>query len=60
MLKKHGYPPLRAFRVVEIMPEYNALRVYTRGMGIQPVMKVTSCNRAPEDWWTFDDSSMTS
>eukprot|EP00965_Chrysotila_dentata_P059809 1983880-Pleurochrysis_carterae.AAC.1 len=26
MLKKHEYPPLRAFRVVEIMPEYNALR----------------------------------
>eukprot|EP00965_Chrysotila_dentata_P249047 6208683-Pleurochrysis_carterae.AAC.1 len=26
MLKKHGYSPLRAFRVVEVMPEYNALR----------------------------------
>eukprot|EP00965_Chrysotila_dentata_P048735 1617433-Pleurochrysis_carterae.AAC.1 len=43
MLKKHGYPPLRAFRVVEVLSEYNALRVDTRGTGIQPtVVKVTS------------------
>eukprot|EP00965_Chrysotila_dentata_P080585 2659135-Pleurochrysis_carterae.AAC.1 len=60
MLKKHGYPPLRAFRVVEVMPEYNALRVDTRGTGIQPVVKVTSCKRTPEDWWIFDHSSLTS
>eukprot|EP00965_Chrysotila_dentata_P153089 5059072-Pleurochrysis_carterae.AAC.1 len=60
MLKTHGYSPLRAFRVVEIFAEYNALRVDTRGTGIQPVMKVTSCKRAPEDWWIFDDSSLTS
>eukprot|EP00965_Chrysotila_dentata_P067579 2236645-Pleurochrysis_carterae.AAC.1 len=60
MLKKHEYPPLRAFRVVEVMPEYNALRVDTRGTGIQPVVKVTSCKWAPEDWWIFDDSSLTS
>eukprot|EP00965_Chrysotila_dentata_P175373 5788482-Pleurochrysis_carterae.AAC.1 len=60
MLKKHGYPSLRAFRVVEIFPEYNALCVDTRGTGIQPVVKVTSCKRAPEDWWLFDDSSLAS
>eukprot|EP00965_Chrysotila_dentata_P256767 6212658-Pleurochrysis_carterae.AAC.1 len=51
MLKKHGYPLLRAFRLVEVMPEYNALRVDTRGTGIQPVVKVTSFKRDPEDWW---------
>eukprot|EP00965_Chrysotila_dentata_P018121 602456-Pleurochrysis_carterae.AAC.1 len=39
MLKKHEYPPLRAFRVVEFTPEYNALRVDTRGTGIQPVVR---------------------
>eukprot|EP00965_Chrysotila_dentata_P035143 1169342-Pleurochrysis_carterae.AAC.2 len=27
MLKKHGYPPLRTFRSIEVMPEYTALRV---------------------------------
>eukprot|EP00965_Chrysotila_dentata_P091460 3019953-Pleurochrysis_carterae.AAC.3 len=48
MLKKHRYPPLRAFRVVENMPEYNALHLDTRGTGIQPVLKI------------FDDSSLTS
>eukprot|EP00965_Chrysotila_dentata_P133278 4406777-Pleurochrysis_carterae.AAC.1 len=43
------------------MPEYNALWLDTRdGTGIQPVVKVTSCKRAPEDWWIFDDSSQTS
>eukprot|EP00965_Chrysotila_dentata_P160653 5304905-Pleurochrysis_carterae.AAC.1 len=43
------------------MPEYNALRVDTRRTGIQPVtVKVTSCKRALEDWWIFDDSSLTS
>eukprot|EP00965_Chrysotila_dentata_P100016 3304876-Pleurochrysis_carterae.AAC.1 len=41
------------------MPEYNALLVDTRGTGIQPVVKVTSCKRAPEEWWIFDDSSLT-
>eukprot|EP00965_Chrysotila_dentata_P023824 789320-Pleurochrysis_carterae.AAC.1 len=60
MLKKYGYPPLRAFRVVEIFPDYNALRVDTRGTGIQSVVQVTSCKRAPEDRWLFDDSSSTS
>eukprot|EP00965_Chrysotila_dentata_P152555 5041370-Pleurochrysis_carterae.AAC.1 len=60
MLKKHGYPPLRAFRVVETMAEYDALRMDTRGTGIQPVVEETSCKRAPEDWWIFDDSSLTS
>eukprot|EP00965_Chrysotila_dentata_P128707 4254735-Pleurochrysis_carterae.AAC.1 len=42
------------------MPEYNALRVDTRGTGIQPVLKVTSCKRAPKDWWIFGDASLTS
>eukprot|EP00965_Chrysotila_dentata_P236190 6201173-Pleurochrysis_carterae.AAC.2 len=42
------------------MPEYDALRVDTRNTGIQPVVKVTSSKRAPEDWWIFDDSSLTS
>eukprot|EP00965_Chrysotila_dentata_P211312 6186395-Pleurochrysis_carterae.AAC.4 len=31
MPKKRGYPPLRAFRNVEVMPEYNTLQVDTRG-----------------------------
>eukprot|EP00965_Chrysotila_dentata_P159155 5257608-Pleurochrysis_carterae.AAC.1 len=57
LLKKHGFPPLRTFRVLEVIPEYNALRVDTRGTGIQPVAKVTACKRAPDDWWIFDDSS---
>eukprot|EP00965_Chrysotila_dentata_P091647 3026021-Pleurochrysis_carterae.AAC.2 len=42
------------------MPEYNALRVDTRGTGIKPVGKVISCKRAPEDWRIFNDSSLTS
>eukprot|EP00965_Chrysotila_dentata_P165274 5457559-Pleurochrysis_carterae.AAC.1 len=58
LLKKHGYPPLRAFRVVEVMPEYNALRVDTRGTGIQPVVKMTSCARALKDSRIFDDLSL--
>eukprot|EP00965_Chrysotila_dentata_P083448 2752630-Pleurochrysis_carterae.AAC.1 len=59
-LRSMANPPLRAFRVVKIFPEYNALRVDTRGTGIQSVVKVTSCKRAPEDWWLLDDSSVTS
>eukprot|EP00965_Chrysotila_dentata_P076037 2512529-Pleurochrysis_carterae.AAC.1 len=42
------------------MPEYNALRVDTRGAGIQPVMKVTFCKRASEDWCICDDTSLVS
>eukprot|EP00965_Chrysotila_dentata_P116168 3840644-Pleurochrysis_carterae.AAC.4 len=57
LLKKHGFPPLRTFRVLEVISEYNALRVDTRGTGVQPFVKVTACKRAPDDWWTFDDSS---
>eukprot|EP00965_Chrysotila_dentata_P156598 5174433-Pleurochrysis_carterae.AAC.1 len=49
LLKKHGFSPPRSFRVLEIIPEYNALRVDTRGTGIQPVVKVTACKRAPDD-----------
>eukprot|EP00965_Chrysotila_dentata_P195258 6176891-Pleurochrysis_carterae.AAC.1 len=30
LLKKHGFPPLRSFRVLDVVPEYNALRVDTR------------------------------
>eukprot|EP00965_Chrysotila_dentata_P116828 3861436-Pleurochrysis_carterae.AAC.1 len=52
----HGFPPLRSLRVLEVIPEYNALRVDTRGTGVQPVVKVTACKRAPDDWWLFDDS----
>eukprot|EP00965_Chrysotila_dentata_P060194 1995861-Pleurochrysis_carterae.AAC.1 len=33
------------------------MRVDTRGTGIQPVVKVTACKRAPDDCWIFDDSS---
>eukprot|EP00965_Chrysotila_dentata_P014934 494052-Pleurochrysis_carterae.AAC.2 len=33
------------------------LYVDTRGTGIQAVVKVTACKRAPDDWWIFDDSS---
>eukprot|EP00965_Chrysotila_dentata_P074409 2457451-Pleurochrysis_carterae.AAC.1 len=57
LLKKHGFPPLRSFRLLEVIPEYNALRVDTRGTGIQPVVKVTACKRAPDSWWISDDSS---
>eukprot|EP00965_Chrysotila_dentata_P065723 2177744-Pleurochrysis_carterae.AAC.1 len=39
LLKKHAFPPLRSFRVLEVIPEYNALRLDTRGTGIQPVVK---------------------
>eukprot|EP00965_Chrysotila_dentata_P186115 6144501-Pleurochrysis_carterae.AAC.1 len=53
-------PPLRTFRVVEIMPKYNALRVDARGTGIQPVVKVTSCKHAPGGQWIFNGSSLTS
>eukprot|EP00965_Chrysotila_dentata_P261432 6214252-Pleurochrysis_carterae.AAC.2 len=49
--RKHGLPPLRTFRLLEVITEYNALRVDTRGTGIQPVVKVTACKRAPDDWW---------
>eukprot|EP00965_Chrysotila_dentata_P034861 1160645-Pleurochrysis_carterae.AAC.1 len=42
---------------MEVIPEYNALRVDTRGTGIQPVVNVTACKRAPDDWWIFDYSS---
>eukprot|EP00965_Chrysotila_dentata_P257848 6213024-Pleurochrysis_carterae.AAC.5 len=56
LLKKHGFPPIRTLRVLEVIPKYNALCVDTRGTGIQPVVKVTA-KRAPDDWWIFDDSS---
>eukprot|EP00965_Chrysotila_dentata_P184471 6089967-Pleurochrysis_carterae.AAC.1 len=39
LLKKHGCPPLPPFRVVKNFLECNALRVNTRGTGIQPVVK---------------------
>eukprot|EP00965_Chrysotila_dentata_P067197 2224273-Pleurochrysis_carterae.AAC.1 len=61
MLKKHGYSPLRAFELLRLCrAQYNALRVDTRSAGIQPIVKMTSCKRAPEDWWIFDESSLTS
>eukprot|EP00965_Chrysotila_dentata_P034004 1132434-Pleurochrysis_carterae.AAC.1 len=46
-----------SFRVLEVIPEYNDLRVDSQGTGIQPVVKVTACKRAPDDWEVFDDSS---
>eukprot|EP00965_Chrysotila_dentata_P225389 6194720-Pleurochrysis_carterae.AAC.6 len=51
LLKKHGFPPPPLFRVLEVIPKYNALRVDTRGTGIQPIFKATACKRAPDDWW---------
>eukprot|EP00965_Chrysotila_dentata_P119728 3958401-Pleurochrysis_carterae.AAC.1 len=58
LLKKHEtFPPLRSFRGLEMVPEKNALRVDARGVGIQPVVKVTACTRALGNCWLFDDSS---
>eukprot|EP00965_Chrysotila_dentata_P076356 2521808-Pleurochrysis_carterae.AAC.1 len=49
LLIKHEFPPLRTFRMLEVIPKYNALRVDTRGTSIQPFVKVTACKRAPDD-----------
>eukprot|EP00965_Chrysotila_dentata_P137114 4535083-Pleurochrysis_carterae.AAC.4 len=57
LLKKHGFPPLRSFRVLEEIPKYNAPHVDTRGTDTQPVIKVTACKRPPDTWWAFYDSS---
>ena len=58
--RKYGYPAYRRFRVVRIIPEASAVELDVRGLTIQPVVSVRQCKRAPEEWYLFNDGSLSS
>ena len=58
--RKHGYPAYRRFRVVRIIPEAAAVELDVRGLTIQPVVSVRQCKRAPDEWYLFNDGSLSS
>ena len=58
--RKHGYPAFRRFRVVRVIPEASALELDVRGLDIHPVVSVRQCKQAPEEWYLFNDGSVSS
>ena len=58
--RKHGYPAFRRFRVVRVIPEASALELDVRGLNIHPVVSVRQCKQAPEEWYLFNDGSVSS
>ena len=58
--RKHGYPAYRRFRVTRIIPEAAALELDVRGLNIHPVVSLRQCKRAPEEWYLFNDGSLSS
>ena len=53
----HGYPAMRTFRVVRLLPRYNAVEIDPAGTTIQPVVSLRHCVKAPSEWWVINDMS---
>ena len=55
--RKHGYPALRRFEVLDLLPEAQAVRIDPRNTGISDVVALRHCVKAPDSYWIFDDGS---
>ena len=58
--RKHGYPAYRRFRVVRLIPEAAAVELDVRRTTIHPVVSIRQCKRAPDEWYLFNDGSLSS
>eukprot|EP00965_Chrysotila_dentata_P121756 4024900-Pleurochrysis_carterae.AAC.1 len=54
---KHGYPALRRFRVVRVLPAAGAVQIHPACTGTQPYVSMKLCEKAPQDWWVVDEGS---
>ena len=59
-LRRHGYPAMRTFKVVRLLPKYNAVEIDPDNTSIQPVVSLRHCVKAPREWWVLDDMSTAS
>eukprot|EP00965_Chrysotila_dentata_P073161 2417670-Pleurochrysis_carterae.AAC.1 len=55
--RKHGFPALRRFRVVRVLPTAGAVQIDPAGTGTQLYVSMRLCKRAPQDWWVVDVGS---
>ena len=56
--KRHGYPALRTFRVVRLIPERNAVEIDPANTTIRKEVALRHCLRAPQCYWVTDDNSL--
>eukprot|EP00965_Chrysotila_dentata_P003288 107302-Pleurochrysis_carterae.AAC.1 len=47
--RKHGFPALRRFRVVRVLPAAGAVQIDPAGTGTQPYVSMRLCKKAPQD-----------
>eukprot|EP00965_Chrysotila_dentata_P043058 1429799-Pleurochrysis_carterae.AAC.1 len=47
--RKHGFPALRRFRVVRLLPAAGAVQIDPAGTGTQPYVSMRLCKKAPQD-----------
>eukprot|EP00965_Chrysotila_dentata_P111669 3692610-Pleurochrysis_carterae.AAC.2 len=56
--REHGYPALRSFRVVRVLPAAGEVQINPAGTETQPAVSMMRlCKKAPQDWWVLDEGS---